>query len=223
MLALALSLTVLPGQAATSFIKYLEVTANEGEAESQLVLGLTYLDGWDGTLKPGMLTYHWYELATEAGDPRPSFVLRLLLKVKDPIAKNAARAMQCLNAAADLGDNYAQVLLGEMWLQGHGVPADWRRGSERIRQAALAGFPPGQFRLGIIYLLGNSATPKDDVEALAWFIVAAESGSPGAIELRDEQTKLLGRDIARLAVMRSRVILGKEATVVADYQSPERS
>lgn len=215
LVALALGLPVLTGQAATSFLKYLEVTANEGEAESQLVLGLAYQDGWDGTLKPGTIAFRWRELAAEARDLRPSFVLGLLKNEKAPVAKDAARALGWLNAAADHGDNYAQVLLGEMWLQGLGVPFDWSRGAERIRQAALAGFPPGQYRLGIVYLVGDAATPKDEVEALAWFIVAAEAGLPAARELRDQQTKLLGRDVARLAIKRSRVILGKDGGAAA--------
>ena len=209
LLSLALSITALSAQAAFSYLGYLETTASQGEAESQLVLGLAYRDGWDGTLKPGMIACRWVELAAETGDPRPALVLGLLQKEKGPIARDEGRALQCLVAAADHGDNYARVLLGDMWLEGNGVPADWPRGAERIRQAALAGFAPGQFRLGLLYLVGDSVTPKDDVEALAWFIVAAESGSQGAAELRDQRTALLGRDTAHLAIKRSRVLLGK--------------
>ena len=211
MLSLALCIATLPARAAFSYISYLETTAGQGEAESQLVLGLAYRDGWDGSIKPGMIAFRWVELAAETGDPRPAFVLTLLQREKNRIAKDEARALQCLLAAAEHGDNYARVLLGEMWLEGNGVPADWRRGAAWIRQAALAGFAPGQFRLGLLYLVGDSATPKDDVEALAWFIVAAESGSQSAAELRDQRTALLGRDTAHLAIKRSRVLLGKAA------------
>lgn len=210
LLSLALSISALPAQAAYSFIEYLQTSASRGEAESQLVLGLAYRDGWDGTIKPGLITFRWCELAAEAGDPRPAFVLGLLQKEKDRIAKDEAKAMRWLSAAADHGDNYARVLLGEILLEGNGVPPDWRRGTNWIRQAALDGFVPGQFRLGIIYLIGDVAIPKDDVEALAWFIVAAESGSQAAIELRDKRTKLLGQNVSYLALKRSRALLGKD-------------
>lgn len=222
LLSLALSLAAPTAQAAFSYLGYLQTTAGQGEAESQLVLGLAYRDGWNGTIKPGMIAYRWCELAAETGDPRPAFVLSLLQKEKGPLAKDEAKALQCLGAAADHGDNYARVLLGEMWLEGNGVTADWSRGAAWIRQAALAGFAPGQFRLGLLYLVGDSATPKNDVEALAWFIVAAESGSQPAVELRDKRTALLGRDAARLAVMRSRVILGKAHGVAPGATTDDR-
>jgi TPR repeat protein len=96
-----------------------------------------------------------------------------------------------------------------MLLEGDGVPADWRRGMDWIRKSATAGFAPAQFRLGVIYLVGDNATPKNEIEALAWFIVAAEAGSKSAQEFRDERTQLLGREAARLAVKRSRTLLAK--------------
>ena len=58
-------------------------------------------------------------------------------------------------------------------------------------------------------MVGGEATPKDEIESLAWFIVAAESGSKLAREYRDERTEMLGREIARLAIKRSRALLVK--------------
>ena len=57
--------------------------------------------------------------------------------------------------------------------------------------------------------MGNETTPKNDVESLAWFIVAAEAGSKPAQEYREERTQQLGREVARLAIKRSRSLLAK--------------
>jgi uncharacterized protein len=212
LLSLVLITPALPVLAEVSFTRYLEVSAGQGEAESELVLGLAYRDGWDGSIKPGTIAARWCDLGAEQDDMRPAFVLGLLQKENKPIGKDEARAMQCLNSAAGKGDNYARVLLGEMLLEGNGVPVDWRRGSELIRKSALAGFSPAQFRLGVIYLVGDAATPKDDIEALAWFIVASESGSRVAQQLRDKRTEVLGRDAAREAIKRSRALLMNDQT-----------
>jgi len=204
LLSLAILAPVLPLQAEVSFFHYLVETAKQGEAESEFILGMTYCDGWEGVIRTGTVAARWCELAAELGDQRPVFVFNLLQRSPDRIKPDRAEAIKWLTAAADRGDNYARVILGEMLLEGDGVPADWRHGAEWIHKSAAAGFAPAQFRLGVIYLVGDAATPKNPVEALAWFIVAAEAGSKPAVDFRDEQTAKLGRELARLAVLRSR-------------------
>lgn len=207
LLSLALLVPALPGQAEGFFMRYLRETAGQGEAESQFILGLAYSDGWDGTIKAGSTAAKWRELAAELGDLRPLLVTGLLRKEKARVEPDQAKALQWLTSAAERGDNYAQVILGDKLLEGDGVPADWLRGAGWIKNAATAGFAPAQLRMGVIYLVGGASTPKDEIEALAWFILAAESGSKIAQEFRDERTLSLGREVARLAIKRSRTIL----------------
>ena len=206
---LAASLLVLVPRlpAAVSFFGYLTQTAVQGEAESEFILSLTLRDGWDGTVRVGSAAARWCELAAESDDQRPPLLLGLLQQDPVRVAADRPRALALLGQAAAQGDDYAQVMLGEMMLEGDGVPADWARGAALIRQAADAGFPPAELRLGLIYLVGGESTPKNEIESLAWFIVAAEAGSKTAREYRDERTALLGRDAARLAVIRSRTLL----------------
>jgi len=190
-----------------SFIQYLLQSAAQGEVESEFILGLAYRDGWDGNVRPGSAAAKWSGLAAELGDLRPVLVLGLLEKYPDRVARDPGKAVAMLNRAAERGDDYARVILGDMLLEGDGVPADWRRGAEWIRRSATAGFAPAQFRQGLIFLVGNPATPKDQIEALAWFIIASASGSKVATAYRDELTDLLGRDAARLAIKRSQALL----------------
>ena len=209
LLSLVLLASIRPIRADGTFIRYLQVTAAQGEPESKFILGLAYSDGWDGKLKPGTTAAKWWELAGELNDLRPTLVFGLLQRENDRLPKDGAKALDYLSQAAEQGDNYARVLLAEMLLEGDGVAADWRRGMAWMQKSAAAGFAPAQFRLGVIYLVGDKSTPKNEIEALAWFIVAAESGSKTAEEYRDERTQLLGRDAARLAIKRSRVLKTK--------------
>ena len=210
LLSLLLLVPALPGLAEGTFIRYLVQSADQGEAESQFVLGLAHRDGWDGTIKTGSIAAKWCELAYELGDQRPALVLGLLQKAGDRITKDAPKAIKLLNLAAAQGDNYARVILGDMLLEGDGVAADWGSGTELIKESAIAGFAPAQFRLGLIYLVGDKTTPRNDVESLAWFIVAAAAGSKPAEAFRDERTQLLGTEVARLAIKRSRELLAKD-------------
>jgi len=205
--ALALLVPALAVQAKLPFLHYLHESASLGEAESQFILGLAYRDGWEGTVKTGSIAAHWCDLAAELGDQRPELVFGLLQQDNVRVTPDPAKAVECLTQAAGQGNDYARVILGEMLLEGNGVPADWRNGAEWIRKSAYAGFFPAQFRLGIIYLIGDSGTPKNEVEALAWFILAAEAGSKPARHLRDLQTQALGREVAIQAIKRSRTLL----------------
>lgn len=217
LLSLALLVSVSPLSAESSFFRFLVDSAKQGEARSQLVLALTYRDGWEGTIKAGSIAARWRDLGDELGDQKPSLVFGLLEKEKERVVKNEAEALKWLSLAAGRGDNYAQVILGKILLEGDGVPADWRAGAEWMRKSADAGFAPAQFRLGLVYLVGDESTPKNKIEALAWFIVAAEAGSKCAEEFRDEQTQLLGREGASLAVKRSRILRGKNENTAAQF------
>ena len=209
LLSLAIFTPALSGLAEGVFVRHLQESADHGEAESQFILGVVHRDGWDGTIRNGTIAAKWCELAVELGDQRPALMLGLLQKAGERILKDETTAIKLLTLAASQEDNYAQVILGDMLLEGDGVPADWINGMELIRKSAVAGFAPAQFRLGIIYLVGDKTTPKNDVESLAWFIVGAESGSEAAKEYRDERTQALGTEVARLAIKRSRELLAK--------------
>lgn len=203
LLSLALLIPALHLQAEGTFYRYLQDAASQDDAEAQCILGLVCRDGWSGTIKPGSIVAKWRELAKEMHDERPELLLRVLAKESVPVLRDEAKAIAWLGSAAGHGDNYAQVILGDMLLEGDGVTANWLGGTEWMKKSADAGFAPAQFRLGLIYMVGDASLPMDQIESLAWFIVAAASGSKPAQEYRDERTQLLGREIARLAIKRS--------------------
>ncbi len=71
-----------------------------------------------------------------------------------------------------------------------------------IRAAAYRGDAQAQFTLGLRHHTGRGA-PKDDVEALAWIILAASGGSAGATRTREAWTQEFSPQEIQAAKQRS--------------------
>lgn len=56
-----------------------------------------------------------------------------------------------------------------------------QRGRDRVREAAEAGDPEACFQMGQTCRKGSFHQPKDDLEAVRWFLRAAEAGHRGAM------------------------------------------
>jgi ankyrin repeat protein len=83
-----------------------------------------------------------------------------------------------LDAGAKTNDN-VWVNLGIMYLQGNGVPQNYKEAEKWFRKAAKKGIAAAQVNLGIMYLQGNGV-PQDYKEAEQWFCKAAEHGDTSA-------------------------------------------
>lgn len=69
---------------------------------------------------------------------------------------------------------------------------------ERIEEAAFAGDPLAQHRLGNIYRLGKGVT-KSDIVALMWYTISFENGKKDAIEDRNFTANYMAKDQIALA------------------------
>lgn len=77
------------------------------------------------------------------------------------------------------GDPTAETLLGDMFVNGQGVPQDFAEALRWYRKAADQGHAEGEFRVGAIYSDGLTVQ-QDQVEAVRWFRMAAVQGHPQA-------------------------------------------
>jgi TPR repeat protein len=71
--------------------------------------------------------------------------------------------------------------------------------------AARLGLAAAQDQLGIM-LLSGEARPRDEIEALAWFIIAANQGNAPAIEHRDTAITHMSPAAAFAGQQRSKTI-----------------
>jgi uncharacterized protein len=95
------------------------------------------------------------------------------------LAENAADLAEAANwyrKAADLGNSWAQFLLGEFYSKGNGVDQDDQEAAKWWRKAAEQGEKWAQYELGTCYATGRGV-PLHDQEAVKWWTKAAEMGS----------------------------------------------
>ena len=92
--------------------------------------------------------------------------------------------LDTIRVLAHLGDANMQLLLGDMYVQGHGVPVDYAESAKWYRKAAEQGSVPAQNNLGVAYLWGFGVR-QDNAEAYVWFSIAADQGLLGAAAGRD--------------------------------------
>jgi TPR repeat protein len=82
-----------------------------------------------------------------------------------------------LLAKAKAGDAPSQVLVGEAYAAGKGVPRDYKQAADWYRKAAEKGDIAGEMHLATLYRDGGGkAIPRDMVQAAEWYRKAAEQG-----------------------------------------------
>jgi TPR repeat protein len=110
--------------------------------------------------------------------PEPSSA-RPAAPVDDPIAAyesgDYVRARALLEPRADAGDPTAQLLMGDLYKNGRGVPRDEKAAYSWTRKAADSGDARGQAAIGAMMQAG-SGTPRDDAGALVWLEKSAKQG-----------------------------------------------
>lgn len=82
--------------------------------------------------------------------------------------------------AAEGGSADAQIILGQMYAEGIGVPQDAVQAVKWYRVAAERGYPESQYRLGGMYDRGEGVV-QDQVEAAMWYQRAARQGHVDAV------------------------------------------
>ena len=78
--------------------------------------------------------------------------------------------------AANQGNAFAQLYLGNMYHDGQGVPQDYVEAVAWYRKAADQGDAEAQYNLGVMYENGEGI-PQDYAQALTWYRKAADQGN----------------------------------------------
>jgi TPR repeat protein len=88
-----------------------------------------------------------------------------------------SEAYEACKIEADAGDAQCQNLVGYLFQEGLGVPANTTEAIRLFRLAAKRGLAMAQCQLGLAYARGLGVSP-DDVEAVRWYQLAAAQGDP---------------------------------------------
>ena len=105
------------------------------------------------------------------------FILGVMyLNTADGVSTRHYTGILWFRKAADQGLALAQSDLGDMYVEGRGVPRDDKQAVAWYRKAANQNYAPAQFYLGYMYLSGQGV-PEDDQQTIDWFRKAADQGS----------------------------------------------
>jgi TPR repeat protein len=91
---------------------------------------------------------------------------------------------------ADQGSAAAQLNIGLLYLDGHGVPQDYGEAVMWLRRSAEQDNTEAQHDLGALYGAGKGLK-RDYVQAYKWMNICAAKGNTGCITQRDLLTKKL--------------------------------
>ena len=150
--------------------------ARLADAEAQYMLARTYRMGRDAP-QDDELAVLWYRRAAEQGHAGAQAMLGRMYFFAQGLPRDVAAAATWYRRAAEQGHAMAQFWLGDMHSSGN-APQDQAIAATWYRRAAEQGHAMAQWGLGRVYAQGRGV-PQDDVEAVAWYALAA-TGLPGA-------------------------------------------
>ena len=76
---------------------------------------------------------------------------------------------------AEKGDEFAQLMMGDMYTFGRGVLQDDKEAARWYTEVAEYGYDRAQYSLGVMYDQGRGV-PKNEKKAVEWYTKAAEQG-----------------------------------------------
>lgn len=172
-------------------IKLWRPLAEQGDARSQMVIGIMFEDG-DGLVQDYVRAHMWLNLAgangnEEARRSRDRIASQLTQsqiaaaqklaregweKFGGDTARDVAETLRGRRQAAARGDAGAQFSLGVTYDKGEGAVQDYDEAFKWYREGAAQGHPGAQSNLGGMYS-GGKGVLQDHAEAAIWFHKAA--------------------------------------------------
>lgn len=161
---------------AAEAMKWYTKAADGGDTEAQTALALLYYEG-RGVEQDHVQAVKWFRKAADHESGRPAAFAQFALgRYYDfgglaGIKSDCSQALRLYNQAAKQGLAEAQYSLGQLYINGRGVPKDWVEAAKWHRKAAEQGYTKAQIALCAQYAFGMGV-PEDDVEAYQWINLA---------------------------------------------------
>ncbi|HUI17337.1 MAG TPA: tetratricopeptide repeat protein [Alphaproteobacteria bacterium] len=184
--------------------------AQNGNPEAEFMIG-EIAAAAAGKERSYALAAQWYRLAAAKGFEPANLALALLYLHgaggdDDPtrVAADPAQAAHYLEAAAKGGDAEAQALLGQLYMEGKGVPKNADLAWRYTLAAANHGIALAEYNAGLL-VLDRSAAARDLAEAYKWFALAAEAQYPGA----DQDRRFVMGQMTREQLARAQALVSE--------------
>ena len=108
---------------ASEDLKTTQRMAEQGNAQAQLFLGVSYANG-RGVAQDYQQSVAWFRKAAEQGNAQAQFLLGASYAEGQGVAQDARQSVAWLRKAAEQGNAQAQTGLGFSYATGEGVPQD---------------------------------------------------------------------------------------------------
>ncbi len=131
----------------SSRLQNLQEQADNGDANSQLELAMTYYQGADGVQQDEQLAIKYLTLSAEKNNIDAVYTLARILEKKGEYKK----AVKYYEIASEQNHAYSQLNLGIMYKTGRGVEKDLNKAEELYKQAYANGDLYGMRNLAILY------------------------------------------------------------------------
>jgi TPR repeat protein len=162
----------------------LVATAERGDADAQLELGLRYRDG-RGAKRDHAEALKWLRKAADKGNAAAMDAVGFQFQRGWGVKQNEDVAFGYFKAAAMAGNLAGMNNLAECYYSGLGVEQEFGKAIEHWKRAAAKGSGSASARLAIIYYSGEGSD-RDAAQAEKYCRQAADAGDPDAKVLLGE-------------------------------------
>jgi uncharacterized protein len=149
-----------------------------GNAESQTILGLAYLQTSLVNKNHAKSAINWLTKAAEQNYDKAQHELGLLYFYGEILTLDYEKAISWFTKAAEQGLDSAQYSLGQVYLKVEHLTVEPDLAVYWFKKAAEQGYLNALYELGLLYRDGR-IVKQDYDKALTWFKKAAEQGHPG--------------------------------------------
>src|SRR5262249_33258287 len=165
--------TTVPRDSANA-LKWFRKAADQGYAESELILGWSYREGGLGLEKDTQAAVSWFRKAAGQGDAWGQAELAFMYESGQGVTQDNAEAVKWYTRAAEQGLPVAQFDLAYMYEHGKGVPPDVEKAS-RLYELSAVQIPTARHNLALLYLEGGDKLVKDPTIAYKWGLLAVSA------------------------------------------------
>ncbi|MEO8683835.1 MAG: SEL1-like repeat protein [Devosia sp.] len=161
-------------------VPYLESAASAGVIDAVVQLGGLYASGGYGVAPDPSKAKSNYETAASAGSIEAVAALGRLLLNSDFTPEGRKRGIDLLNQAVNAGQVSAANTLGQLYIEGRGVPIDVDKALYYFGIGLVAGSSSSTVNIGDLLRAGALNLSPNPAVALEFFQKAAQSGDDGA-------------------------------------------
>ena len=148
-------------------LKWFRKAADQGYAESELILGWSYREGRLGLEKDAQAAFNWFRKAAEQGDAWGQAELAFMYERGEGVPQDDSEAVKWYTRAAQQDLSMAQFDLAYMYEKGKGVQLNVENAIRLYELSALQ-IPTARHNLALLYLQGGEKLTKDPVVAYKW-------------------------------------------------------